>query len=71
MDKIIETAETETFDSPYGLAFFGGKEINGIGHCLITEDAINVIAGPGDYPLVELMTAEEIRALSLEVYGGK
>jgi ABC-type branched-subunit amino acid transport system substrate-binding protein len=71
LDKIIETAETEVFDTPYGLAFFGGKEINGIGHCLITETAINVIAGPSDYQLVELMTAEENRALSLEVYGGK
>jgi len=71
LDKIMETAETGIFDTPYGPAFLGGEEINGIGHCLITENAINVIAGPGDYPLVELMTAEEIQALSLEVYGGQ
>ena len=71
LDKIIETAETELFETPYGLSLFGGAEINGIGHCVLTEDAINIIAGPSDYQLIELITAEENEALSIEVYGGQ
>jgi branched-chain amino acid transport system substrate-binding protein len=71
MDKIIETAETELFDTPYGPCLFGGEVVNEIGHILITETAINVIAGPSDYQLVEHMTAAENEALALEVYGGK
>ena len=71
LDKIMETAETEIFDTPYGLALFAGEEINGIGHCLMTEDAINIVGGERDYPLVELITAEENHALLLELYGGE
>jgi hypothetical protein len=71
IDKIIETAETALFDTPYGPCLFGGEVVNDIGHILITEDAINVIAGPSDYQLVEHITAEENQALAQMIYGSE
>lgn len=45
LDKIIETLETGTFDSPIGPVSFGGEALNGVGHCLVPSIPIYVALG--------------------------
>jgi len=72
VDEIVETAETAVFeDTPYGACFFGGEELNGIGHILVLENAVSIITGEGEFELLEHITAEENGALTVEIYGGK
>jgi hypothetical protein len=69
VDKIIETLETETFDSLCGPVFFGLEELNGIGHVCIWPVPIFRVVGENEYEIVTRYTAEEVEALTLEIYG--
>jgi len=69
VDKIIETLETETFDSLCGPVFFGLEELNGIGHVCIWPVPIFRVVGENEYEIITRYTAEEVEALTLEIYG--
>lgn len=69
VDKIIETLETETFDSLCGPVFFGLEELNGIGHICIWPVPIFRVVGENEYEIITRYTAEEVEALTLEIYG--
>ena len=69
VDKIIETLETETFDSLCGPVFFGLEELNGIGHVCIWPVPIFMVVGENEYEIITTYTAEEVEALTVEIYG--
>lgn len=69
VDRIIETLETQTFDSLCGPVFFGLEELNGIGHVCIWPVPIFRVVGENEYEIITRYTAEEVEALTLEIYG--
>lgn len=69
VDKIVETLETETFDSLCGPVFFGLDELNGIGHVCIWPVPIFRVVGENQYEVITEYTAEEVEALTVEIYG--
>ena len=71
VDKIIETMETGTFDSPIGPVYFGGEALNGIGHALVYPAPILEVVGPGEYQLLKLYSPEEVEAIAAEIYLGR
>ena len=68
MDKIIETMETEAFDTLVGPLGYGLDELNGIGHVAIYPSPILKVVGEGEYELVALYTPEETEAIMVEVF---
>jgi len=69
IDKIIETMETGTFDTPIGPMYYGCEALNGIGHVAIWPAPIYEIVGEGEYQVVEIYSPEEAEALAEEVYA--
>ena len=63
VEKIVDTLETGTFDSPVGPMQFGGEEINGIGHVGIWPVPIFEIVGEDEYRVITVYSADEARAL--------
>jgi hypothetical protein len=69
IDKIIETMETEDFDTPVGPINYGCEALNGIGHVAIWPAPIYEIVGEGEYQVVEIYSPEETEALAEKVYA--
>ncbi len=69
VDKIIETMETESFDTPVGPIHYGCEALNGIGHVGIWPAPIYEIVGEGEYQVEEVYSPEEAEAIASEVYA--
>jgi ABC-type branched-subunit amino acid transport system substrate-binding protein len=67
VDKIIETMETESFDTLVGLIGYGLEELNGIGHLAIYPTPIMQVVGEEQYELLAYYTPEETEAIAVEV----
>ena len=68
MDKIIETMETEEFDTMVGPLGYGGEALNGIGHLAIYPTPIIQVVGKNEYELLHMYTPEETEAIAVEVF---
>jgi len=68
MDKIIETMETESFDTLSGPIRYGLKELNGIGHLAIYPTPIMKVVGEREYELLAYYSPEETEAIAVEVF---
>ena len=68
VDKIIEVLETETLDTPFGSVKYGLSELVGIGHLLVCPTKLGEIRD-GEYHLLDMISAEESEALTLEIYA--
>ena len=69
IDKIIETMETGTFDTPVGPIHYGCEALNGLGHVGIWPAPIYEIVGESEYQVVEVYSPEEAEVLASEVYA--
>jgi len=67
VDKIIETLETETFDTWIGPVRFGAEELIGIGHWLMWPVPISEVSGQ-ELHTVTVVPADEAWELAAEVY---
>ena len=67
MDKIVETMETESFESLLGPIFYGGEELNGIGHMSVWPSPLYEVVGENEYRVIDVYTPEETEALMNEV----
>lgn len=67
-DKIIETMEMGTFDSPIGPVYYGGEVLNGINHILVWPGPIYEVAGEYEYQVIKVYTPEEAEAIMNEIY---
>jgi hypothetical protein len=68
VDKIIETMETESFDTLVGPIGYGLEELNGIGHLAIYPTPIMQVVGEEQYELLAYYTPEETEAIAVEVF---
>jgi ABC-type branched-subunit amino acid transport system substrate-binding protein len=69
VDKIIETMETGTFDTPVGPIHYGCEALNGIGHVAIWPSPVYEIVGESEYLVKEAYSPEEVEAIANEVYA--
>ncbi len=68
IDKIVETMETGSFESLLGPIYYGGEELNGVGHMAIWPSPIYEVVGEDEYRVIDVYTPEETEALVNEVY---
>ena len=67
IDKIIQTMETEKFDTLIGPIGYGLEELNGIGHLAIYPTPIIQVVGKNEYELLHMYSPEETEAVAVEV----
>ena len=68
VDKIIETMETESFDTLVGPIGYGLEELNGIGHVAIYPTPIMQVVGEDQYELLAYYSPEETEAIAVAVF---
>ncbi|MCK4723486.1 MAG: hypothetical protein KAT75_09280, partial [Dehalococcoidia bacterium] len=67
VDKIIETMETESFDTLVGPIGYGLEELNGLARLAIYPTPIIQVVGKNQYELLHMYSPEETEALAVEV----
>ena len=66
--KIVETMETENFESLLGPIYYGGEELNGIGHMSVWPSPIYEVIGENEYRVIDVYTPEETETIVNEVF---